>query len=186
MDERIAERAHDKMECDDALRSYFENELHQDPLRINLAKMANIFLCTDLAINGSDWPLHEHTAKKEPSLKICVNIDREDRNLCLKSLDTFFGGIKEDCRYDIAIIHQGVLEGFFKNVIDPFTYEDFVIALKARIPYVVITSGRGIPHEIPDSAKFLPFSLLEDYVMKGGVAKYRLTRILMDLIRRDV
>ena len=185
MDERLAERAHDIMDVDTEVKEYLKKK--NLPNRINIAKLANISLCTHLAINDEEpKPLHEHVVEKEPILKVCLKFDRTEEQLKLISFKSMHDGKKETISYDIAIIHQGVLEGFIKDQIQPFSYDAFVTQLKTWIPSIIVTSGRGIPHDIPDSAKFLPFSLLEDYVMKGGIAKYRLTRIVMDLIRRDV
>ena len=148
--------------------------------------MANISLCTHLSINKIDEPLHEHVVEGKPCMKINIGLDKKDGKLSINLFQTFYGGKNEDVSYDIAIIHHGVLEGFIRDNITPFSYDDFLRVLREKIPYIVITSGRGIPHDVPDSAKFLPFSLLEDFVMKGGIAKYRLTRVIMELIRMDV
>lgn len=185
MDERIAERAHDVMAVEDALRDKLKK--NKSPIRrIELAKIANISLCTHLSIDKIDKPLHEHVVKKKPCMKISVGLGKKDDKLSINSFETFYGGNRENVFYDIVIIHQGVLEGFIRDYIAPFNYDDFLAVLREKIPYIVITSGRGIPHDVPDSAKFLPFSLLEDFVMKGGIAKYRLSRVIMELIRRDV
>jgi hypothetical protein len=88
---------------------------------------------------------------------------------------------------DILIIHMGVLENFFKDVVGTYkdNYDNLLKELRMKIPFIVVDSGRGIPSELPDTAKFFPYSLLEDYLLKGGLAKYNLCQVVMGLTRRN-
>ena len=96
------------------------------------------------------------------------------------------------------IMHQGITETLLKKTIttafaeEGVDKEDFRKALIAFvhrvqnvIPYVAIDSGRGIPANLPKSVKFIPFSLISEYVMKKRLSKYNLIRNLMSITRRE-
>lgn len=82
----------------------------------------------------------------------------ENNNMWEKKI----GKISSD-KFNILIIHQGVLDKLYhkKSVI-----EEKIKLLKKSLPFIVITSGRGTPSELPDNEKFLPFSDLKEFIMK--------------------
>ena len=89
------------------------------------------------------------------------------------------------------IIHQGVLERFFYEKVPKNPGETYKVTLKALledfrqfVPHILVDSGRGISPNLPDDVKFMPFSLVEDYLMKDSIAKFCLTRVLMSFVRR--
>ena len=190
IDERIAEVAHCDLNIDDgyAQTAYGSKE------RLLVAKKAGIFICTHLCINNRYTPelLHQSLDNKTPI--ICVKIEAEMHDsISVNSFGVYYCE-KRDCgncneqeienlKVDSIIIHQGVLENFFTELKSK-DYDAFVIALQEKAPYIIIDSGRGIPAKLPDVARFLPFSLLEDFIMKDRIAKYSLTKIIMSLIRR--
>ncbi|MBT5303479.1 MAG: hypothetical protein HOL31_00165, partial [Candidatus Scalindua sp.] len=196
IDERIAEVAH----CDLNIGKYAKEaygkgkEDNDGRKRLLVAKKAGIFICTHLCINNkfTPEPLHQSLNNKAPL--ICVKIDAKMSDpISIQEFGVYFCNNK-DCKncngqktdIDSIIIHQGVLENFFTELKSRDDYDAFVTALQEKVPYIIIDSGRGIPAKLPDSAKFLPFSLLEDFIMKDRIGKYSLTRIIMSLIRRKV
>lgn len=193
LDERIAEVAHNELniEPDDAKKAYGGKE------RIFAARKAGIYICTHVGVDDADLqPLHLSVNKKNPS--VCVRFDFKKKSsgsvdsVKFSTVDTTVeynndGNVfkKAEGFFDILIIHQGVLENFIKNYLnDKKDYNAFLESIRRTIPYVVIDSGRGIPAKLPDAAKFLPFSLLEDFLMKDRIAKFSLTKNVMSLIRR--
>ncbi|MBC8459752.1 MAG: hypothetical protein H8D67_17305 [Deltaproteobacteria bacterium] len=99
---------------------------------------------------------------------------------------------KEYKQFHFLVIHQGVIEneevraflekglGLDKNC----SPEDLVRKISHYVPFVVIDSGRGIPANMPQNAKFLTFSALQDMILRKNPAKYQLIQILLRLTRR--
>lgn len=79
---------------------------------------------------------------------------------------------------DILIIHQGILDKWkqYEN------YTRFILKLKDTVPFVIITSGRGIPSNLPKGIKFLPFSGLETCFIGNYFEKLTLIRQVTSLI----
>jgi len=83
-------------------------------------------------------------------------------------------------KFDVMIIHQGILDKVMKNP----TKEKLSILLKnikEKIPFVIITSGRGEPENIPVDAKFLAFSNIETFLLKDYPEKFLLSQIAMKI-----
>ena len=85
--------------------------------------------------------------------------------------------------YHILIIHQGILDKIASEkpeLSSPKKMEEVIQFWKERFfPYVIVTSGRGTPANVPENAKFIPFSIVETTLMKQYHEKYILTKILM-------
>jgi hypothetical protein len=202
IDERIAEVAYNELNIeDDAYRAY------GDVKKLHTARKAGVDICTHLCINDDMAPktLHPSVYKKGPIVCVKFDIKRDNgstQDKKIKKVKTrilYCEGIPEknkngkcsECKgepikedMDAVIIHQGVLENFFEKVLQSSEYDTFLKALQESIPYVIVDSGRGIPAKLPDTAKFLPFSLIEDFLMKDRIAKYSLTKNIMSLVRR--
>ena len=83
---------------------------------------------------------------------------------------------------DLLIIHQGILDTIEREC--NYSGSEFLDNLKSKIPFLVVDSGRGMPPNLSENAKFLPFSLLQDYVGDMRTSKFNLTQVLMSLARR--
>ena len=79
---------------------------------------------------------------------------------------------------DAIIIHQGILDKWKQGE----NYTRRMLALKDKIPFVIITSGRGIPSNLPQGIKFLPFSGLETCFVGNYFEKLTLVRQIFSLI----
>jgi hypothetical protein len=197
IDERIAEVAYNELNIeDDAYRAY------GDVKRLHTARKTGVDICTHLCISDDKdpKPLHPSINRKSPIVCVKFDIERDSDSKMEVSTSILYceeipkknkkgkcseckgEPIKEDM--DAVIIHQGVLEKFFEKVLQSSEYDTFLKALQESIPYVIVDSGRGIPAKLPDTAKFLPFSLIEDFLMKDRIAKYSLTKNIMSLVRR--
>ena len=204
IDERIAEVAHDRSPIDGTRRK----EAYGQNKRLYAARKAGVDICTHLCINDNIAPKPLHPSVNEQNPIVCVKFDiTRDNGTAqeakkIEKVDTKIlycktipekdeNGKCSECKgkaikdeMDAVIIHQGVLEKFFEEELQSSEYVAFLKALQESIPYVIVDSGRGIPAKLPDTAKFLPFSLIEDFVMKDSIAKYSLTKNIMSLVRR--
>jgi len=79
---------------------------------------------------------------------------------------------------DVIVIHQGILDKWKKDD----NYARYMLALKDKFPFVIITSGRGIPANLPKGIKFLPFSGLETCFVGNYFEKLTLVRQLFSLV----
>lgn len=202
IDERVAEVAY-KVMLEDSNTAY--NLVYDKSFqRLQVAKGANIFIATHLQID--DKPVsYVHYSTKNKSPRVCVKCKTfSSINVETSRVNEFkvYWCNGNDCgecnsakkielQPNALIMHQGITEGLLKKTIlsnnKTETFADALTAflndLKKHVPYVVIDSGRGIPANLPKTAKFLPFSLIEDYLMKNRMAKFSLTRVLMNIIR---
>ena len=81
--------------------------------------------------------------------------------------------------FDVFIIHQGLIDKLLPRVgTGSKDVEKFINSLKVYVPYVLITTGRGTPANVPDSARILPFPVLENTLFK----KYPEKLVLLDTI----
>lgn len=103
------------------------------------------------------------------------------KKMFLNSYDSIKSDIENGC-IDIFIIHQGLLdknkELINENIIDDWKRKYF--------PYIVVTSGRGIPENIPSNTKFLPFSNIESTLMIQPISKFNLTKNLFKVISSSI
>lgn len=74
---------------------------------------------------------------------------------------------------DILIIHQGILDKMTVKT------DDFISSLKNIVPFVVITSGRGMPENLPKGVKFIPFSVVENSMLSLPHSKFNLIRQIL-------
>lgn len=186
LDERIAEVAHNTLNID-----RYATQAYGAKKRIHAARKAGIYICTHVRVDSeSPQPLHLLSVGDDPSICVSFKFDNghDSGEFSIVKTEVYekgFDGCREVEGIDILIIHQGVLENFLKKYLnDKKDYDAFLESIQRTIPYVVIDSGRGIPAKLPDAAKFLPFSLLEDFLMKDRIAKFSLTKNVMSLIRR--
>ncbi|MEO5358768.1 MAG: hypothetical protein H7844_15935, partial [Nitrospirae bacterium YQR-1] len=85
-------------------------------------------------------------------------------------------------KFDILILHQGIIDKFLKEGfwINRNAIEKWLCCLKENIPFIVVTSGRGKPSEIPENVKFISFSDISHSFMGDESTKCLLTSILMN------
>jgi hypothetical protein len=188
IDERVAERVHEKIKVEEDVLKKFYDPGNSETRRIQIARKAKVYFCTHFSINDDKRPLHNKAEGETPAVEVKMSVSQNDE-FSIDSFEVIYGNSESNENggiFDIVIIHQGVLEEFVKKVLGSYSYEDFLKSLRKHIPHIIVTSGRGIPPNLPKSAKFIPFSLLEDYLLRGGIAKYNLVKIVTELIRRDV
>lgn len=89
----------------------------------------------------------------------------------------------EDDKYDVLIIHQGIIDKWWA----PHSKDEVADVLSgirkqdiAR--FVVITTGRGRPDNIPDNEKVLPFSAIEAFLFRRYPEKMTLVNSVMNIL----
>ncbi len=87
----------------------------------------------------------------------------------------------EKLQTDILFIHQGIIDKLMQRKFwkDKNDMEKWFKMVKKDIPFVVVTSGRGQPDEIPDNVKFIPLSDVLQSFFGRQTTKLLLTYICM-------
>ena len=81
--------------------------------------------------------------------------------------------------FDVILVHQGILDTI-KETRDI----DILESLKTACPWVVVESGRGMPPGVQNgNERFLPFSAMDRCFGEKRIAKFMLTKRLMELTR---
>lgn len=207
VDERIAERAFDVISAD-ALREKLEPRFRANlPKkkglhRFHLAWASRVFLATDrvVATERRKETVPLHLSLKSVEMRPRVVIELNPTAVAVNYYETS-AAKPERIRADMIVIHLGVLDLIVEDILKERHQDQtddsvdldkrkknvlgqIVTSLETEFPFVVIDSGRGIPHSLPGDQKFLPFSIVQDYLLGQRVAKYCLTRVAMSLRRR--
>jgi hypothetical protein len=73
-------------------------------------------------------------------------------------------------RFDLFIIHQGVID---KMKLQSGEVEDLINEWKKNyFSFVIVTSGRGTPSNVPINTRFLPFSIMESSFITPAISKF--------------
>jgi hypothetical protein len=88
-------------------------------------------------------------------------------------------------QFDVLLIHQGIIDKWWgrakhdrksvKAILDNIRDE-------SGIPWVVVTTGRGRPENIPEDEKVLPFSVIESSLFRRYPEKLILVNTVMNLL----
>lgn len=93
---------------------------------------------------------------------------------------------KSNVQLDVLIIHQGLIDKISTSKKRGSNKKDFaesfVSKLKQNIPNVIVTTGRGMPDDLPNNAKYLPFSSVESYLLNLPHHKFILCQNLLSLV----
>jgi len=184
LDERVAEKAFEAV----PIRGTSTIERFK-----RLASM-NIFISTHVHKDGEDIPIGKNVKDKA----FCLNIENGKPSIKYKD-----NGREEDFReedsFDFIIVHQGVLE--YKEIRELIAnslgikkqpaknnvrkeMESVIDEILKHIPYVVVDSGRGVPHNFPQNAKFISYSAIQGALLRRHPSKFSLIRNLMRLTSR--
>ena len=83
--------------------------------------------------------------------------------------------------YDILIIHQGIIDKWC-SAHDKTVVGTLLKNLRQRVPFVVVTTGRGRPDNIPDDARVLPFTSVESTIFRKYPEKLVLVNTVMNIL----
>lgn len=81
---------------------------------------------------------------------------------------------------DVLIIHQGILDKWQADEAGRL-YTREVLKWKDQFPFVVVTSGRGKPSNVPRGVRFLPFPSIEACIAGNYFEKLTLTRQIVSI-----
>ncbi len=114
-------------------------------------------------------------------LDLFESINAHDDEKLDKVMDSTISGValKE---FEILIIHQGIIDKLFNGHEDVDVVKEFLKALIKRMHYVVVTTGRGSPANIPDEARVLPYSVIKDTLLKCYPEKMILVGAVMNIL----
>jgi len=206
VDERIAERAFDIISHRNLvslrlrLGSKFKDSLPkgdaQSVRRFHLAWASRVFIATHRVSRISEYEhrsLHRSTDRLESMPKLVIDLDGGITTV--KHYPSANAAL-ELIKAEMLIIHQGVLDQVVEDLLEKDSgardmdrrkkevLREVVAGLEREFPFVIINSGRGIPHSLPGDQKFLPFSIVQDYLLGQRIAKYCLARVALPLRRR--
>ena len=86
-------------------------------------------------------------------------------------------------QFDIIIIHQGIIDKWLPGAShNEKKVEQFIESLRCVFRYVIITTGRGTPANIPSSARVLPFSTIQTTLFRQYPEKMILTDAIMNML----
>ena len=94
-----------------------------------------------------------------------------------KSISTLEG------KREILIVHQGIIDKHLKAH-DSLSVANLInrIVESGLFRYVVITTGRGTPANLPEQARVLPFSTVEGALFKKYPEKFSLVNAVMNIL----
>ncbi len=89
----------------------------------------------------------------------------------------------KDRQFDVLIIHQGIIDKWWAKH-DHVKVKAVLNSIRkdCQIPWVVVTTGRGRPENIPDDEKVLPFSVIESALFRRYPEKLILVNTIMNLL----
>lgn len=207
VDERVAERAFDKLEDKDIgfirdrlISKFSELKGTQGLARFYLAWASRVYICTDRAVLSAEGeslvqPLHKSLKEIASRPKTVLALGGPETSVTHYPATNSNEG--EPIQAEMLVIHQGILDDIVKESLstnDSSGEElearkkemarQLLSGLRQKFPFVIVDSGRGRPHTLPEKEKFLPFSLVQDYLLGQRVSKYSMARVAMSLTRR--
>lgn len=92
-----------------------------------------------------------------------------------------------DADFDLVVIHQGIIDKWWPNKHGQKEVSDILSSIRKSGEnehgrFVVVTTGRGRPDNIPETAKVLAFSSIEAFLFKRYPEKLNLVNSLMSIL----
>lgn len=85
-------------------------------------------------------------------------------------------------KLDLLVIHQGILDKWKPSGAG---LAQAMLEWKDSVPFLVITSGRGVPSNLPPGVKFLPYSAVESCINGAYFEKLTLVRQVNSIIKEE-
>jgi hypothetical protein len=119
-------------------------------------------------------------------LRIAVADDTNINVMRMFSSEQIDGALKfsnvELKEFEIVVIHQGIIDKLLHGHEDKCKVKDWLDKLVEKLHYVVITTGRGSPSNIPDTARVLPYSVIENSLLQRFPEKMLLVDAIMNIL----
>ena len=132
--------------------------------------------------------MREHSEVRDtiPGLRIAVADDNAPGVLSMfTSFDAestpSFSGVKLT-DFEIVIIHQGIIDKLLPGHESKKVVAAWLDGLIKKLHYVVITTGRGSPANIPNTARVLPYSVIENSILQRYPEKMILVDAVMNIL----
>lgn len=95
------------------------------------------------------------------------------------ALAGWLGGKLRASRVDFVVLHLGILEAWVGSTMNDISgwIDEHIVRVDPR-PEIVLTSGRGKPHQFPMNYSFQPFNNIARHLIEGGPSKYHLAKTL--------
>lgn len=94
-----------------------------------------------------------------------------------------YGFWEKGKEFDILVLHQGLIDKWLgESAHSEAHIAVFLELLKVYVKYIVITTGRGTPANIPSGARVLPFPTLESTLFKMYPEKMVLVDTIMNVL----
>ena len=162
LDERIAEKA------------TTEEIMKKGLFLWKMLNLQQVYVVTHLVKDGKEMPISPAIKEKGNSLEI----KRENNNFII-----MLNNKKVNNNFQCFIGHKTLVNNpeFRPYLGIESTLEEWIGEMERAIPIIILDSGRG-EVDIPQNAKFLPYSYLEEMVIRN-TNKYRLTNHILRLTR---
>jgi len=132
-----------------------------------------VFAINNIRIEGGkDKPIHSDVQRYYLSMQInsdSISLNSEDK------VKEVLGDIDE-INKDILVLHRTYLK---KETLG-MEVQDFLKLANKQFGSVIITSGGGYPHNLPEPVRFVPFSIIERSI-SSRLSKLKLTSYLQKL-----
>lgn len=182
------------MIVDERTREFLEQHVSLKSTYINMG----IFVANDKKVSVELDLLEKGGVVKEPNClmadgfvnlsankidKVRKNYPGENNKAAAREIARQEAKEKYHEQFEILIIHQGIIDKWLPGAShDKARVENFVDSLKQVFKYVVITTGRGSPANVPNSARVLPFSTIQTTLFKQYPEKMILTDAIMNIL----
>jgi hypothetical protein len=164
-DDRMAEKSDETIQIESESRELWRWGLVNKVYFISHLK----YNCTERPVhpNVKDGLLYKNTGRRE---KYIFDLNKSQ---LYKS--------KQKILIHMLIIHQGLID---ELNLSKEEQEKLLLNIQKKVPFLIVESGRGIPPTLSEKVKFLPYSLLEQYLIPR-ISKYCLINTGMSLTRRQ-
>ena len=135
-------------------------------------EVASIFVSTGICVLGGEEDMAAELFKAYRAKN-----DNSSKKVFVKEVNGI--PIRE---FEIVIIHQGIIDKQLEGLDKTTSLADFYVWLKCHMRYVVITTGRGTPPNVPPDARVLPFSVVESTLFKRYPEKLLLVDTVMNML----
>ncbi|HOK05421.1 MAG TPA: hypothetical protein PLN24_09225 [Victivallales bacterium] len=164
--------------CDDRFQEWWAKMPEESQGNIFQSKLTPVYLEDERIYHQAGFPTN---GKFYSVLKLGNEVSIEFHDLNDNgAIHLWSGG---NYGLDLLIIHQTILEHYAKakGIGDLGNINREILKIKDKIPFVVVTSGRGKPENLPLGVKFLGYSNIQGCLVGNYIEKLTLVRQIMGI-----